>query len=306
MYPVTLASVVTITEYAPSLPLLPTTARSTRNPISLDASPHVARSTKLTGVGSLQASVTTPVVASRAYVTVGGAANLRSTATDTGRIMSISSWLRMWQCHTYSWPKLTTSFVIAGTIGSPFASVLLNMSGLPSGIIGFSGRMLSGRPNGIFGMIGRIATIVSSSGLIRTVSFQPSSFASGLRTMPSQPTRFRSCTSNRWKWIGCVSTPLCVIFQICVPSSAVEMGVTSTPGGSSMPSRTSLAGFTYGYRMRFCCCPACAFGVSRPRLPLIRPYSFSNASPISSWMAFRSSGIRSGTPAIVSKSRNSS
>ena len=29
-------------------------------------------------------------------------------ASDTGRIMSISSWLRMWQCQTYSQPKLTS------------------------------------------------------------------------------------------------------------------------------------------------------------------------------------------------------
>ena len=45
------------------------------------------------------------------------------------------------------------------------------------------------------GTIGRSATIVSSSGLIRTVSFQPSSLASGLRMMPSQPTRLMSWTS---------------------------------------------------------------------------------------------------------------
>ena len=39
------------------------------------------------------------------------------------------------------------------------------------------------------------ATIVSSSGLMRTVSFQPSSVGSGLRTMPSQPTRLSNWTS---------------------------------------------------------------------------------------------------------------
>ncbi len=38
---------------------------------------------------------------------------------------------------------------------------------------------------------------------------------------PSQPTRLITCTLNRWKWIVCVSTPLCVIFQICVPSPSV-------------------------------------------------------------------------------------
>ena len=47
----------------------------------------------------------------------------------------------------------------------------------------------------IGGMIGLSATMVSSSGLIRTVSFQPSSVASGLRMMPSQPTRFSNWTS---------------------------------------------------------------------------------------------------------------
>ena len=61
--------------------------------------------------------------------------------------------------------------------------------------------------------------MVSSSGLIRTVSFQPSSFGSVGMMMLSQVTRLSSWTSNRWKWIGCVSTPLWVILQICVPSS---------------------------------------------------------------------------------------
>ena len=38
---------------------------------------------------------------------------------------------------------------------------------------------------------------------------------------PSQPTRLITCTLNRWKWMACVSTPLWVIFQICVPSLAM-------------------------------------------------------------------------------------
>ena len=78
--------------------------------------------------------------------------------------------------------------------------------------------MLFGTSNGSVGVIGRTATIVSSSGLTRTVSFQPSSLASGGMMMLSQVTRLISWTLNRWKWIGCVSTPLCVIFQIWVPS----------------------------------------------------------------------------------------
>ena len=36
-------------------------------------------------------------------------------------------------------------------------------------------------------------------GLMRSVSFQPSSLASGLRTAPAQPTLLSSCTSYRWK-----------------------------------------------------------------------------------------------------------
>ena len=96
--------------------------------------------------------------------------------------------------------------------------------------------------------------MVSSSGLMRTVSFQPSSLASGLRMIPSQPTRLITCTSYRWKWIGCVSTPLCVIFQICVPSVAEAIGVTLRhwPSGRLVMSINSLAGFTYGYRIMFC------------------------------------------------------
>ena len=52
-------------------------------------------------------------------VTTGGMASVRLTATDTGRIMSISSWLRMWQCQTYSQPKLTSWLVIGGRSGCP-------------------------------------------------------------------------------------------------------------------------------------------------------------------------------------------
>ncbi|WP_418606343.1 hypothetical protein [Georgenia sp. SUBG003] len=42
--------------------------------------------------------------------------------------------------------------------------------------------------------------------------------------------------------MGWVSTPLCVNFQICVPSSAVVSGVASMPWGSSTPSRISVGG----------------------------------------------------------------
>ena len=47
-----------------------------------------------------------------------------ASATATGRIMSISSWLRMWQCQTYSQPKLTYWLVI-GAVGLPAGSMLL-------------------------------------------------------------------------------------------------------------------------------------------------------------------------------------
>ena len=46
------------------------------------------------------------------------------TLTVTGRIMSISSWLRMWQWKTYSHSKSVISLTI-GAIGLPFVSVLL-------------------------------------------------------------------------------------------------------------------------------------------------------------------------------------
>ena len=63
------------------------------------------------------------------------------------------------------------------------------------GIIGFSGRTEFGTSNGTFGTTGRSATMVSSSGLTRTVSFQPSSLASGGMMMLSQVTRLITCTS---------------------------------------------------------------------------------------------------------------
>ena len=65
----------------------------------------------------------------------------------------------------------------------------------PIGIIGLSGRTELGTSKGTFGMIGRSATIVSSSGAIRTVSFQPSSFGSGGMMMLSHVTRLSTCTS---------------------------------------------------------------------------------------------------------------
>ena len=76
--------------------------------------------------------------------------------------------------------------------------------------------------------------------------------------MLSQVTRLRICTSYRWKWIGCVSTPLCVIFQICVPSSRRMVAIWTSPSGRRwrrpsprfgrlVASMSSVAGLTNGY-----------------------------------------------------------
>ena len=62
--------------------------------------------------------------------------------------------------------------------------------------------MLLGTSKGTMGMIGRRAMIVSSSGLTRMVSFQPSSDASGGMMMLSHVTLFRIWTLKRWKWNG--------------------------------------------------------------------------------------------------------
>ena len=159
--------------------------------------------------------------------------------------------------------------------------------------------MLSGTANGRVGTIGRRATIVSSSGLTRTVSFQPSSFASGGMMMPSHVTRLITCTSYRWKWIGCVSTPLWVIFQIWVPSAADEIGVTWRLLGIPVASRISVAGFTYGYRMMFWR-SGVAPGASRPRLAVIRPHSSKLAEFASSCMPLGWKGILSLPAASVS------
>ena len=58
-------------------------------------------------------------------------------------------------------------------------SMLLKPIGESIGMAGLSGRRLLGMPKGSAGARGRTATMVSISGLILTVSFQPSSFGSG-------------------------------------------------------------------------------------------------------------------------------
>src|SRR5659263_301266 len=116
--------------------------------------------------------------------------------------------------------------------------MLVKLIVLFSGIVGSSNRMLLGMSHGMLGLIGLRATITSSSGFIRTVSFQPTSFASGGFTIPSHPTRLINWTLNMCQWMACVSTPLCVIFQIWVPSASEPIGcaasefLMSSVGGS--------------------------------------------------------------------------
>src|SRR5664279_2038841 len=112
--------------------------------------------------------------------------------------MSFSSCPKMWQCQTYSQPKLVLVLIVPPGIGLPVTGSKLEKDGQvpPSGQVGSSRRTLSGTGKGTLGTIGLIATIASSSGFILTVSFQPSSLASGGRTAPSQPTRLISCTLN--------------------------------------------------------------------------------------------------------------
>ena len=68
-----------------------------------------------------------------------------------------------------------------------------------AGMLGFGERMLSGTPKGSLGSTAAERDDMSSSGFIRTVSFQPSSLGSGGFTAPSQPTRLITWTLNRWK-----------------------------------------------------------------------------------------------------------
>src|SRR5450759_2535242 len=108
-----------------------------------------------------------------------------------GRIMSFSSWPRMWQCHTYSHPKLTLALTLKALFTLPVAGSIPEIAGetTPSGIVGSRERTLSGSGKGTTGVMGCRATRMSSSGFIRTVSFQPASLASIARIEPSQPTR---------------------------------------------------------------------------------------------------------------------
>ena len=149
----------------------------------------------MTGVGSLQLTTILPALGVAWALKAGGVAV--TTFKTMGRIMSISSWLRMWQCQTYSQPKSYMMLVTGSGLASPVCqSTLLKPIPESSGIEGFSGRRLLAMPKGSAGARGLTATTVSMSGLILTVSFHPSSFGSGSRIWPSQPTRFTTCTSK--------------------------------------------------------------------------------------------------------------
>ena len=90
-------------------------ARWTVKPTSLAGLPSVDAGkvfvAKLHGVGSVQLSATAgagavAATAQRPWAQAGYHA--RAPGTPSGRIMSFSSWPSMWQCHTYSQPKLVS------------------------------------------------------------------------------------------------------------------------------------------------------------------------------------------------------
>src|SRR5664279_4439873 len=99
--------------------------------------------------------------------------------------------------------------------------------------------------------------------------------------------------------MGCVSTPLWVIFQICVPSALLWIGVTLRLLGSPELSRTSVAGFTYGNRTTFCNngVAPCA---STPMEAIDRPYGSKLTAFCSSCSALGCNGMESWLPDRVS------
>lgn len=77
----------------------------------------------------------------------GQVALFGGSASDSGRIMSISSWLRMWQWMTYSQPKFTRELTMV-PVGLPCGSMLLKPTVELIGIMGLSGRMAFGTSKG--------------------------------------------------------------------------------------------------------------------------------------------------------------
>src|SRR5512137_2950201 len=92
--------------------VVPLVERWTRNDVSL-----IELSLKVTWIRRL---LPLPMMANVSPSALSG-----GSARITGRIMSISSWERMWQWYTYSQPKLASAFVIAA-VGTPLTSTLLN------------------------------------------------------------------------------------------------------------------------------------------------------------------------------------
>ena len=74
----------------------------------------------MTGVGSTHVRLYAPAAPTGVATGPAGIAGgmVETTFRTMARIMSFSSWLRMWQCHTYSQAKLTTVFVVGGTSGA--------------------------------------------------------------------------------------------------------------------------------------------------------------------------------------------
>ena len=129
-----------------------------------------------------------------ATVTAVGAAG--ATLKMIGRMKSFSSWPRIWQCQTYSWPKLVITLVTV--TGLPSGSMSAKPIGESGAMVGSRYRTLSGTVNGTVDALGRRATIASSPGFTRKVSFQPVSLASGGRmVMPSAAMRLINCTLKR-------------------------------------------------------------------------------------------------------------
>ena len=209
----------------------------------------------------VQVRVTLPAGAASCAteVRVGAAGE---TAYLTGRIMSFSSCPSRWQCQTYSQPKFVTALVTVMALPVVGSNVLMTAF---VGSVGSIGRQLSPSLNGSFGVEGRIAMITSSSGFIRRVSFQPSSFGSGGLIAPSQPARLTSWTSIRWKWMAWVSTPLWVIFHNCVPSLVLPTGVPMSEG-----LNTSVTGSAYPIGIVVWTF-ALVLGSSTPKVAFIRP-----------------------------------
>jgi hypothetical protein len=96
----------------------------------------------MTKLPSAACGITAPTTNAR------GSRHINLYRTTSGRIMSCSSCSRMWQCQTYSLPP----------------------------VLG-----LEGTANGTDGILNCMITVVTSSGFILTVSFQPASFGSGGR-----------------------------------------------------------------------------------------------------------------------------